>query len=113
MKPTTIFAIVIGGLLWLAAITWFFMANDAAQNRVFSPYNEETRRETFEQSKTYREGTVQDMYKMQIEFDKSKDVIEQKAIANLVVHRLADFPRSALPEDLRFFYAQCHDLVAQ
>jgi hypothetical protein len=86
----------------LIALGWVFTGNDLALQKVFSPAREQVRRETFEQSKAYRDGTVQELRAMQFEYLKADDT-HKAAMGAVIRHKLAGFPEDALPYDLQQF----------
>lgn len=106
MKAT---AAVILGLIALIGLTWVFTANDLQLAHFFSPKFEAVRRETFEQSKAYRQGQVQELQNMQFEYQQA-DEEHKGALRGIILHRAADFPPEAMPADLYAFIEQLkHD----
>jgi hypothetical protein len=89
-------------LVALIALGWFFAGNNLAMMKVFMPAQEQVRRETFEQSKAYQEGMVQELRAMQFEYVKAAPA-HKAALASVIRHRVADFPIGELPADLRVF----------
>lgn len=88
----------------ILGITWIAQGNDFLLYRFFAPRTEQVRRETFEQSKAYRQGNVQELQNMQFEYAKATS--DQKAaLASVILHRAADFDEAAMPADLRSFVA--------
>lgn len=67
--------------------------------KFFAPKYEQVRRETFEQSKAFRQGNVQEIQQLYLDYLKANDD-QKKAIASVVTHRMADFDKSALSLDL-------------
>ncbi len=96
-----LFALIASGL------GWFFQGNDFFLYKVFAPKYEAVRRETFEQTKSYNQGMVQELQNMQFEYVKA-DETHKVALADIILHRAADFnfddPR--VPTDLRTFVAE-------
>lgn len=70
--------------------------------KYFAPKFEAVRRETFEQSKAYNQGTIQEIENMYLEYIKA-DEEHKKAIGRIVLHRLADFDKSKLSPELQEF----------
>lgn len=96
----------IGGVvLLLIGVAWLLAANDLAFQGVFRPAYEQVRRETFEQSKSYNQGMVQELQAMQVEYAKG-DAEVKKTLAPIILHRAADYPDDKLPQDLRSFIQQ-------
>ena len=95
----TLLAVILA-LLSLVGLSWFFMGNDLAQTKFFAPKYEQVRRETFEQSKAYRQGAIQELQNMEFQYYQvGKN--EKAALASIILHRAADF--QDLPPDLRIF----------
>lgn len=93
---------VMFSLLAVLAGVWLLQGNDFFMFKVFAPKYEAVRRETFEQSKAYRQGMIQELQAMQFQYVQAKP--EQKsALASLILHRSADFDQEVLPADLRTF----------
>ena len=96
------------GLLTIAVVlglTWVFQGNDFFLLRYFAPRYEAVRRETFEQSKAYRQGMVQELQNMQFAYEQADDA-HKAALADIILHRAADVDQTILPPDLYNFVAQ-------
>lgn len=94
--------ITLAGILGL---TWVFQGNDFFLLKVFAPKYEAVRRETFEQSKAYRQGMVQELQSMQFQYVQADDAHKQ-ALADIILHRAADVDPTILPADLSAFIQQ-------
>ena len=95
MKP--ILAIV-GGV----ALLWGIAYHQLIFTAFFGPKFENVRRNTFEQSKSFRTGAVQELQNMQFEYIKASP--EHKvALAGIIRHRAAEVPADAMPTDLQSF----------
>lgn len=91
---------LIGVLLLTAGIGWLSAGNDFLMFRFFAPRQEAVRRETFEQSKAFNQGMVQELDAMFQEYAKAGP--DQKAaLRSIVLHRVADYPVDQLPDYLR------------
>lgn len=103
-----LFAIV-GGLVAFVVVAiglaWIFQGNDFFMYRWFAPKYEDVRRETFERSKAYRQGAVQELQNMQFEYVKADDA-HKDALASIILHRSADLDEEVIPPDLRAFIRQ-------
>lgn len=95
-----LFAVV--AFVILLALGWLIAGNNLAMMKVFAPATEQVRRETFENSKAYRDGMVQELRAMQFQYLQADDK-QKAALANVIRHRLAGFPEEALPSDLQSF----------
>lgn len=89
-------------LAGLLGLTWAVQGNEFFLYKTFAPKMEQARRETFEQSKAYTQGQIQELQNMQFEYVKANS--EQKAaLASIILHRAADFDENRLPPDLKSF----------
>lgn len=84
------------GLIWLAAY------HDLVFTAFFAPKYENVRRNTFEQSKSFRDGAIQELQNMQFEYIKA-DPKHKKALADVIRHRATEVPADAMPSDLQSF----------
>lgn len=64
------------------------------------PAEEALRRDVYEESKSYRDGTVRDLDNLMLQWAEAEGVA-RGAIGEIALHRSADFPDDALPERLR------------
>lgn len=101
MKTFGICVAVIAAVLGLG---WLLAGNNLAMTKVFAPAHEQVRRDTFENSKAYRDGMVQELRSMQFEYLRADDA-RRPGLASVIRHRVAGFPEDALPYDLRQFIA--------
>lgn len=104
MKTGTVIGITIGVLVAVLALTWVVQGNNFFLNKVFLPANEQVRRETFEQSKAYRQGMIQELQNMRFEYAKATPA-QKDALASIILHRVSDFDLTQpdVPADLRQF----------
>lgn len=103
---------VLGGIaavvLLIAALfglTWLVQGNEFFLQKYFAPKMEDVRRETFEHSKAFNQGMVQELQNMQFEYVKA-DEKHKDALASIILHRVADYDLEKLPADLRDFVQQ-------
>jgi uncharacterized phage-associated protein len=89
-------------LFLLFGVTWIAQGNDFFLTKVFAPKYEQVRRETFEQSKAYNQGMIQELQSMQFQYLQAKPE-QQDALASIILHRAADYDMDRLPPDLRSF----------
>ena len=99
MKP--ILAIV-GGVVSFGALVWGVAYHDLIFTSFFAPKFENVRRNTFEQSKSFRTGAVQELQNMQFEYIRS-DAEHKVALKDIIIHRSAEVPEDAMPQDLYNF----------
>ena len=99
MKP--ILAIV-GGVVGFGAFVWGGAYHDLLFTAFFAPKYENVRRNTFEQSKSFRTGAIQELQNMQFEYIKASPE-HKAALADVIRHRAAEVPADAMPSDLQSF----------
>src|SRR6266542_2222408 len=95
----------LGAVVALLGLIWLIQGNNFFLYKTFAPKYEQVRRETFEQTKSYNQGMIQELQNMQFEYVKAKPESRQ-ALANIILHRAADFDENRLPYDLRAFIQQ-------
>lgn len=92
-----------GGLLILILLGWVLHANQLAHDAVFGPAQAAVERNAFEQSKSYRQGVIQELQNMQFEYIKANSD-QQRMLRSVILHRAADLPADApIPYDLLQF----------
>ena len=99
MKPVVFYA---GCILALGGLTWGLTYHELIFTSFFAPKFENVRRQTFEQSKSFRDGSIQELQNMQFEYIKA-DPAHKKALADVIRHRATEIPADALPQDLYNF----------
>lgn len=96
---------ILGALVATFAVIWLLVANNLGLMQVFAPRFEQVRRETFEQSKAYRQGMIQELQNMQFQYEQASEE-HKSALRSIILHRAADFDEYDLPSDLRAFIGQ-------
>lgn len=105
LKGITIGLAIVFTLVMLMSIGWLIKGNDFFLYKVFSAKEEQVRRETFEESKSYNDGMKQELYSMQMEYIKANE--DQKiALRSVILHRVAGYDVNKLPADLQQFVLQ-------
>jgi hypothetical protein len=99
---------VLGAIVVVLGLTWIIQGNDFFLYKTFAPKYEQTRRETFEQSKAYNQGMIQELQNMQFEYVKAAPE-HQAGLRDIILHRAADFPEDRMPPDLRIFIFQLRE----
>lgn len=97
-----VFGVIVLVLAGIFGLVWIASYNNIALMKVFAPATEQVRRETFEQSKAYRDGLIQELRAMQFEYMRA-DEAHKAGMKNVIRHRLAGFPEDAIPADLQAF----------
>ena len=104
MSIKTMVGAFIGVFVVIFGLGWIAQGNDFFLYKVFAPKYEEVRRQTFEQTKSYRQGMVQELQNMQFQYVQADDP-HKAALADLILHRAADFnfDDPLVPSDLKSF----------
>ena len=84
-------------------MVWIIQGNDFFMYKIFAPQYAKVQRETFEQTKSYQSGTIQELRKYQLEYAKATDQQHKDALSSMVLHTAADFGEEKLPADLYSF----------
>ena len=93
---------IVGGVVGFGALVWGVAYHELIFTSFFAPKFENVRRSTFEQSKSFRTGAVQELQNMQFEYIKAAP--EHKVVlADVIRHRAAEVPADAMPADLQSF----------
>lgn len=107
MNTKTVLSTILVGVVAIGAVlglTWIVQGNDFFLYKAFAPKYEAVRRETFEESKAYNQGMIQELQNMRFQYVRA-DADGKAALADVILHRAADYdlndPR--VPSDLRSF----------
>jgi len=99
------FTITLLSILITVGLIFGLQYLDLFSYSIFAPKYEQVRRETFEQSKAYNDGMVQELESMRLDYTKAND--EQKAaLASVILHRSAAYQCERMPYDLCQFIQQ-------
>lgn len=99
---TALFALILLALIGVGASA-FFRANQLTQDAYFAPKEESVRRNTFEHSKAFVSGTIQEIRSMQLDYVKATEPAQKAALASIIRHDAANIDNNLLPDDLRTF----------
>lgn len=88
-------------VIYFVVLTGLLMAGSIFLYRVLGPEAEAARREVYEETKSYRDGTIRDLDNLRLQWLASTDSLHRAALASTALHRAADFPREDLPERVR------------
>ena len=92
----------LAALAFLLGLVWVFAGNSYQLEKFFSPKIEQVRRETVEQSKSFRDAQIQELQNMQFEYIRA-DPAHQVALASIIRHRAATIPPGNIPSELYLF----------
>lgn len=87
---------VVGVLVGVLALSWIVQGNNFFLYKVFAPRTEQVRRETFEQSKAYIQGQIQELTNMQFQYEQAS-TDHKAALRSVILRRAADIPEDRLP----------------
>ena len=91
---------VLGILLVMFGLGWAIEGNDFFMYKFFAPKREAVRRQVFEQTKSYRQGMVQEIRNYRIQYQTA--TVEQRASLRFtILQETADFDLSQLTPDQR------------
>ncbi len=96
------FLTLIACIILFLGLGWAVTGNDFFLYKFFAPKYEQVRRETFEQTKSYRQGMVQELQNMQFQYEQASPE-HKAALRSLILHRVADFPADDMPPNLYVF----------
>src|SRR5262245_51066674 len=91
---------VIGLFFFMIALGWVAQGNEFFLAKFFMPKYEQLRRETYEQSKSYRQGSVQRLNELCKQISDA-DEGHQPALYSIVAHEFAEWDTKDVPEYLR------------
>ena len=101
-----IFAIIFG-IIVLIVVGLSIRGGALLSNMFFAPKEEAVRREVFEQSKAFNQGTIQELSTMYREYNaQGTSDTQRKAIKAVALHQTADFDIEKLPPYLYGWISQ-------
>jgi hypothetical protein len=92
-------------ILSLCALSFFLEYFGLVSYRFFAPRRAEAERKVFENTKSFRQGNIQELRNYQISYIKA-DKDQKKMLASVISHQFADFNRDDLPSDLKVFLSE-------
>jgi hypothetical protein len=95
--------IFLGIIVFTLLLNWGFGWFDVFNTRTVGKAKEDARREVFENTQSYVEGKRQEATKLRLEYMRSSDELEKKAIKSAVALSFANFDEDKLPTVLRDF----------
>ena len=84
-------------LCLILGIGWLAQGNDFFMYKYFAPKYEGVRRQVFEQTKSYNQGMIQELQKMQFEYIQA-DTNQQAALVSIILHDSADYDMAMLAQ---------------
>jgi len=98
--PTVILILIV-----LMGLGWFVQGNEFFMYKFWAPKQEQVRREVFEQTKSYKQGTIQNLRRMQEEYVRADDA-HKDSLSSIILHTADDVPEVEMPNDLKAFIGQ-------
>ena len=68
--------------------------------KIFAPKMATIERQTFEQTKSYQSGMIQELRKYQLEYTRTPDKEHKDALVSMILHNASDLGEQNLPPDL-------------
>lgn len=105
MKILKVISIIVGIIMALTVLLFGFGMIDVAYKSFFKPKYENVDRATFEKTKPYVHGNIQDIAKLYEEYHKAESEEDKEAIKNLIKIRFAEFDANLIKsQKLRNFF---------
>lgn len=95
-QVAAVFAVLIG----ILALSWILQGNDWFMYKFWAPKYEAVRRETYEQTKSYRQGSVQRLNTLCTQIDAADDD-HKSMLRDVVAHEFAEWDSADVPAYLR------------
>lgn len=92
--------IAIASLIGVMTLGWIFQGNDFFMYKFFAPRYEQSRRETYEQTKSYRQGSVQRLNTLCTQAS-SADENHKPMLNDVISHEFAEWNIEDVPGYLR------------
>jgi hypothetical protein len=93
---------ILGVIVFVLALSWIATGNDFFLYKYFAPKQAQVQREVFEQTKSYNQGTVQQIRGYMAQYIVA-DSSQRDALASVIIHETADYDENKLPQDCRDF----------
>lgn len=94
----------------ILATPFFFGAYGNMYDKVIGTQHESVQRQKFKQNASYVEGKISDLAKYKREYEKEKDPVAKKSIANLIDEDFANFDVTLIEnQDLYNFLQEIRD----
>ena len=102
MRPLLAILGTVVGVAAVGALGWGVTYHELIFQSFFNPKFEDVRRNTFERSKSFRDGSVTELQNMRFEYIRS-DTAHKLALKDIIIHRATEVPEDAMPLDLYNF----------
>lgn len=92
----------------LTGFAWMVQGSDFILYKYWAPKYEQVQRETFEQTRSFNQGMIQELESMQIQYLHEKDPKAREALAAVILHRVSGYNMEDpdVPQTLKTFIYQ-------
>lgn len=97
---TKMLGVVFGCVAAVMALGWIFQGNDWFMYRFFAPRYEQVRRQTYEQTKSYRQGSVQRLNTLCTQASEA-DEDHRGMVNDVIAQEFAEWDSADVPAYLR------------
>jgi hypothetical protein len=92
---------IITALAAFALIAFFIGALSLGITKTFGPAGASVRREIYEETKSYRDGTRRDFDNLYLQYQSAKSPEEKSAVLSIIRHRASGAPPEVVPTEIR------------
>jgi hypothetical protein len=92
-------------LVGVLGACWAIEGNSFFLYQVFAPKEAQVERKVFEETKSYNDGVAEEVEGMELAYAQA-DADHKAAIASIVLHRVAAYDLSKLPQDEQVFISE-------
>jgi hypothetical protein len=96
---------IIGAILGILALTWVAQGNEFFLLTVFGSKMENARYNAFKKSQPYRDGTIKELRKLQVDYVNSSPE-HKNTIGGIILGMLGEGDEDELPADLQAFISK-------
>lgn len=100
MKTSNVIGVVVLALLAILALSWLAQGNDWFMYKFWAPKYEKVRRETYEQTKSYKQGSVQRLNELCRQVS-TADEGHKPMLNDIISHEFAEWDANDVPQYLR------------
>lgn len=106
MREIGIWVLVILAILVVGfGLAWIVQGENFILYKYWAPKQAAVERQVFQQTPSYQQGTVGELYNMMFEYNKTTDPKAKEAMASIILHRANEYAGTGnkLPDDLDQF----------
>lgn len=83
----------------LVLLVFFLGALDVVSYATFAPWKEEVRRETYEESRTHVQGTIEELYRLKLEYEQNPE--HRSSLRSIALREVRGLEKDEIPRELR------------